>query len=88
MSKDHVEVAAGQIANLLTTSPASILAFKTKTLALIEALQLSDEAVVGLGISMAVAHGFTSGMDRETLRNILDLGFEQAEASLAKGRPA
>ena len=66
---------------MLTTSPAAMHAFKTRTLALIDELKLPPESVVALGMSMAVSHGLMCGMDRVTLLGILDCYLDEADAA-------
>lgn len=46
--------------------------FKSKTLGLIDTLKLSHEEVIGLGMTMVVAHATTAGIGPNDLHTYLD----------------
>ena len=64
-------------------SQAHIAAFKSKTLALIDTLHLTDSEVVGLSLSLAVAYAVADGISRADLARALDETLTTTEAYAA-----
>ena len=64
-------------------STARIAAFKSKTLALIDTLHFTPDEVVGLGLTLAVAHALPAGIGAAALHAALDQSFDAATCAAA-----
>lgn len=60
---------------------ANIAVYKSKTLALIDTLHLSDDEVIGLALSLAAAYG--KGKARAQLHDMLDASLNQLDEAAA-----
>ena len=60
-------------------NPASIAVFKSKASALVEALDLPAEIVIGLALGLASAHGHVADIGRDALHNMLDQALDQTD---------
>ena len=62
---------------------ANIAAFKSKTVALIDTLHLTDDEVIGLALTLAASYG--KGLARSQLRDMLELDEAAVEGHAGGG---
>ena len=60
---------------------ANIAIFKSKTVALIDTLHLTDDEVIGLALTLAASYG--KGLARTQLRDMLDASINQLDKAAA-----